>query len=283
FHPQEKKQRNDRQRQRQEKNRMVPAGSRQLIDGVDKEAVGHQQKQRAGNIHGDFFLQPGFRDHLPGQVRAPQTEGQVDIKNPAPADAVDQKAAERGPGQKAHVKSRGGETEGAAALLRRQVHRDDGAAVGGDHRAANRLQRAEENQLPRAARQAAKSRGGHEDQKTDAVKQPPAEQIAEPAHGDDQADENQIVDQNRPLNRRERGFERARQRGQGDQQGALIEADHGLADAHAQKNQPRSLPQFDRRVGGAHLSLPLARSRRAPRSAENTTESSVKPLTMWTV
>jgi hypothetical protein len=34
---------------------------------------------------------------------------------------------------------------------------------------------------------------GDEDQKTEGVEAPPAEKIAEPAHGDDQADQDQVI------------------------------------------------------------------------------------------
>ena len=121
--------------------------ARQLIDGVNKQTVGQEQQHSAGHINADFFRGPGFRHDFPGEVGAEEAERQVEVKNPAPADAVDQKAAEGRPGEKADVKRRRGETKGAAPLLVRQIHRDDGAAIGGDHRAAERLDGAEKDQL----------------------------------------------------------------------------------------------------------------------------------------
>jgi len=60
---------------------------------------------------------------------------------------------------------------------------------------------------------------------------------AKPAHGDDQSDQHQIVNQDRPLDGRERRVENLCQSRQGDGDGALVEADQGLAEANAQQNQ----------------------------------------------
>ena len=149
------------------------------------------------------FGHAGFGHDFPSEKSAGEAERQIDIEDPAPADAVDQKAAERRAGEKADMKRGRCEPEGAAPLFHRQVDRHDGAAVGRDHRTADRLHGAEKNQLAGGLGQAADRRSGDENQKTEGVKTAPAEQIAKPAHGDDQTDQNQIVNQDRPLDGRE--------------------------------------------------------------------------------
>src|SRR5580765_4397168 len=153
----------------------VPADERQLVDRRDEQAVGYKQEKRARNIDGGFSRQSGLGNDLPRQISAPQAERHVDIEYPAPADGIDQKTAQGWAGEKADMKRRGSQTESAPALFRRQVHRDNRSAIGRDHGTAERLQRAEKNQLAGALRQAADSRGGHENQKPDAVKTAPAE------------------------------------------------------------------------------------------------------------
>ena len=51
--------------------------------------------------------------------------------------------------------------------------------------------------------EAAQRGSDNENHKAQAVEPAPAEKIAQPAHGDNQADQNQIVDQDCPLNGRE--------------------------------------------------------------------------------
>ena len=100
------------------------------------------------------------------------------------------------------------------------------------------LNGAEKNQLAWRLRQAAN--GGTDDkyQKAETVEPAPAKKIAEPTHRDNQPDQNQVVDQDRPLNCRERGMKGRSQSGQRHRDSALVEADDGLADANAQQNQP---------------------------------------------
>jgi hypothetical protein len=73
--------------------------------------------------------------------------------------------------------------------------------------------------------------------KAKAIEPAPAKEIAEPAHRDNQPDQNQVVDQDRPLNSRERGMKRGRQSGQSYRDGALVETDDNLPDANTQQNE----------------------------------------------
>src|SRR5512145_2171696 len=113
---------------------MAPADPRQLIDGIDKQSIGYEQEECARKVDGKLFARSRFGYDLPRQVGARDTEGHIHIKDPAPADGVDEKAAQRRPGEKADMKGGGSQSQGAAAILLRQIERHDGPAVSGDHR-----------------------------------------------------------------------------------------------------------------------------------------------------
>src|ERR671914_66028 len=83
---------------------MAPAEARQEIDGVNKQAVGYKQQYCARNIHRHFPFGFGFGNDFPGEIGAPQSDGQVDIENPAPANGIDEKSSERWPSKKTDMK-----------------------------------------------------------------------------------------------------------------------------------------------------------------------------------
>jgi len=209
-----------------------------LIHGVDEQAVCDHEQDRSRKVDGNFFrFFTTFLQQLPRQISAPDTDGQIEIKDPAPADRIDQNAAQRRTGQKADVKRHGSKAHRFAALIGGKGDRSDGSAVGRDHRAADGLQAAKQNDLPDRLGCAAKRRTEYENQKSAGVEAAPAEKIAQAADGDHGADKQQIIDQQNPLNGGQARIESMRQRRQGDQQSALIESDDELADANIEQNQ----------------------------------------------
>src|SRR5262245_39980044 len=90
---------------------MRPADAGQLIDGIDKQPIGEKQEQSTDNIDGNFFIDSGFRDDFPRQIGAAKAERHIDIKDPAPADAIDQETAKRWTDQKTDVKGCRGQPE----------------------------------------------------------------------------------------------------------------------------------------------------------------------------
>src|SRR5512144_1192576 len=163
---------------------------RQLIHRIDEKAAGEHEQDRSGKIDRDFpSLRPAFLQQFPCEVGAPESYRQIEIKNPAPADRIDQKAAESRTGKKANVKRHGRKSHGLAALMGGKRDRSNRSAVGGDHRAADRLQAATQNNLPRVLRGAAQRGAQDKDQKTARIESPPAEEVTQAAdrdHGTDQ-------------------------------------------------------------------------------------------------
>jgi hypothetical protein len=113
-----------------------------------------------------------------------------------------------------------------------ECERGYGAPVGGNHRAADGLQGAKQNNLRRRLRRAAESRADDKEQKAGSVKTPPAEKIAQAADRNDQANEREIVDQQHPLDGCQAGVEGMGQRRQCHQKRALIQAHDELPDAN---------------------------------------------------
>jgi len=96
----------------------------------------------------------------PGPRRsADHADGQVDVKHPAPGEAVGKIAAQRRADDGGEAEHRTGETLPLAALGRRKDIADDGEGVGHRRAAADALKRAEENWLRHIARQPAQRRG----------------------------------------------------------------------------------------------------------------------------
>ncbi len=178
-----------------------------------------------------FFQEP------PGQVRSPKPNGQIEKKDPAPADGIDDEAAEGGTGEKADMKCHGNQSHGFTPFVGRHGDGSDGSAVGRDHRPAHRLEGAKKNDLGRRLRHAAKRRAQNEKQKPRGVKTAPPEQITETADGDDQADQGKIINQQYPLNGRQTGMKSMGQCRQCDQQGALVQSNNELTDADIEQNE----------------------------------------------
>src|ERR1051325_11972346 len=95
---------------------------RQLVHGIDEKAAGEHEQDRSRKIDRYFFvrLRPAFLQQFPCEVGAPETYRQIEIKNPAPADRIDQKSAKSRPREKADVKRHGRKSHRLAALLRRK-------------------------------------------------------------------------------------------------------------------------------------------------------------------
>src|SRR3954471_17315485 len=131
---------------------MAPADPRQFVDAVNEKGIGQQQKKSSRDIH--RTLGPGFGlwDDFPRQIGTENAEGHIDVKYPAPAYGVDQESAERRAEKKANVKCRRRQTQSAAALLGRQIDRNDRPAVRRNHRAPDRLKGAKKNHLSGALR-----------------------------------------------------------------------------------------------------------------------------------
>src|SRR5262244_2420149 len=96
---------------------MRPTDAWQLINGIDKQPIGEKQEQGAGSIDGNFFIDPGLWDDLPRQISAAKAERHIDIKDPAPADAIDQETAKRRTDQKTDVKGCRGQPERTTAFF----------------------------------------------------------------------------------------------------------------------------------------------------------------------
>ena len=163
---------------------------RHLIHGIDEQAAGEHEQDRSGKIDRDFLsLCPAFLQQFPREVGAPESYRQIEIKNPAPADRIDQKPAESRTREKADVKRHGRKSHGLTPLLRGKCDRGNGPAVGGDHRAADRLQAATQNNLPRVLRGAAQRGAQDKDQKTARIESSSPEEVTQAADRDHGADQ----------------------------------------------------------------------------------------------
>src|ERR1044071_8241572 len=187
---------------------------RQLVHGIDEEAAGEHEQDRSRKIDRDIFgLCPAFLQQFPREIRAPESYRQIEIKNPAPADRIDQKTAKRRTGKKADVKRHRRKSHSLAALLGGKRDRGNRSTIGGNHRAADGLQAAKQNYLPCGLRCAAQRGAQAEDQKTASIEAAPPEEVTQTADRDDGADQEQIVNQQDSLNRRQTGVKRLGQRG----------------------------------------------------------------------
>src|ERR1043166_1453796 len=130
------------------------------------------------------------------------------------------------------MKCNGSEAQSLAAFLTRNTLRSNRPAVRRNRGAANGLQRPEKNQLSRRLGNTAERRTDYKDEQAETIKFTPAEQVAQPSHGDDEANESEIVNQDRPLNRCQVSVKRFRQGGKRNQERSLVHADNGLPDAN---------------------------------------------------
>src|SRR5690348_15143946 len=164
---------------------------RQLVHGIDEKAAGEHEQDRSRKIDRYFFLRlrPAFLKQFPCEVGAPETYRQIEIKNPAPADRIDQKTAESRTREKADVKRHGSKSHCLTPLLRGKCDRGNRPAIGGNHRAADRLQAATQNNLPRVLRGAAQRGAQDEDQKTARIESPSPEEVTQAADRDHRADQ----------------------------------------------------------------------------------------------
>ena len=100
-------------------------------------------------------------------------------------------------------------------------------------------------------RQTAKQRTQDKDQKAGNINPFAAEQVAEPAQGQDQTDNAEVVDQQNPLNERQVAVKNMGERGQSDLNRAMVDRHDGETEGHLIKHQPgmASLLVADIRIG----------------------------------
>jgi hypothetical protein len=134
----------------------TPAPFRAPVEAEQEQRQPSQEGRRAGQVEALAGVGGGIlRDEEQAQGQSQRPDRHVDVEDRPPAEGLRQPAAQRGTHGQPEISHRGGQAEGAAALLGREVTGHDGRRVGGQHRPADGLQPAKDDQRARGPGRAA--------------------------------------------------------------------------------------------------------------------------------
>ncbi len=191
-------------------------------------------------------------DQAMRQIKREQADGNVDIKNPAPAIIVGDPAAQRGTDRGSHHHRHSVNGKRHAALGRRKCIRKDGLLARLQASAPGALQDAEKHQQPEARRQPAKETARREKRHARHVEALAPESRGQPrADGQHDAVGNQIARQN-PGGLVGASPKAARDMRQRDIGNGSVEHFHKRRQRDGEGDQPRVVPRMPvRRIGGS--------------------------------